>query len=226
MSRALTKALSAVEEAERNRDRWVAALATAEAEAAMALDFEVSDPSELEAAGEQAARAAAKAAAARRALGVAEQRLQEAREAALLAEAADEDAAAAALEKEHRSLQSRVDALLKQLEDLNGVRYDLPDGEAIYRRVEMGERVVVHEPRTHRLAVEARSHRVRASVLRATARTRRVPMFFHELDERFGFWASSLISAEDKPESALVYAALFEPHTDDDAAPADDVAAA
>jgi len=210
-SRALNRAQSAVVDAERDRDRWTVAVAEAEVAAAAALQVDVSDPSELDAAGERAARTASKVAAARRALARVEDRLAETRRSVLLVEADDEDAAAAAAERELTTLQGKVEALLAQLEALNNVRYELPDDERVSRLVAMGERVEMRTPRTSTLATEVRVHRIRAAVLRTTARTGRVPGFIHELDELIpGVWGSSLIDPAVVPPSARAYAAVRE----------------
>lgn len=209
--RALSKAQSAVVDAERDRDRWVVALAEAESAAAGALDVDVADPAQLDAAGEHAARTASKVAAARRALVRAEARVDQMRRDVLLVEAADEAALAAGITREFSALQGKVEALLSQLEALNNVRYEMPDDDQVRRRVDMGERVEIGAPRTWSLQVQARVHRVRAAVLRTTARSGRVPQFFSELDEEFPGVGVALLVPEVVPPSARAFEATLFP---------------
>ena len=151
-------------------------------------------------------------AAARRALIRVEARLGEVRRDVLLAEADDEEGMAATVARELTGLQGKVEALLGQLETLNGIRYEVPADELISRRVKMGERVSMPLAKTDALDTQARIHRIHAAVLRATARSGRVPLFFHELEEQFpGSWASSLIDPGIVPTSARAYAATLDP---------------
>ena len=205
MSRALSKAHAAVADALRDRDRWITALADAETDATRALDVDVADPADLDAAGENAARTASRVAAARRALERAEVRVADARRTSLLAEAADEDAQADSASRELTSLQGKVCALLGQLEALNGARYELPDAEQVSRRVAMGAYVDVPRSKIEILETQVRLHRLRAAVLRITATSGQVPSFAHELDVPVPWGAWSPISPDIVPDSAKAY---------------------
>lgn len=212
MSRSLNRARSEVDAAVRDRDRWAKVAVDAESAAAAAAAVDVTDPSELDAVGDAAVRTAGKAVAARRALAKAEQRLADARRAALLAEAADEASDADTFDREHSALRGKVTALLDQLEALDGVRYEPVTAEGTYDQRRHGPPTsqVFAMRRLDVLAADARLHRVRAAVLRATAATGCVPGFHHELDVQFdGVWGSSLIELDAIPDTARAYVAAM-----------------
>jgi len=216
MSRALEKARAEAARAAADVEKWVRAVTGAAGELAAAEATEVTDPSQLDSVGDAAVRARGKVGAAQRALDTAETRRSVARRAVLLAEAADEDDEAARVERDVRAHESKVQNLLDQLRDLDGVPYDAVTAESTYsdrrRFGGSGDGQVFQARRLDLLVASARQHRVRAAVLRSTAATGGVPTFNHEVDYTFPDWhAGTPLTGDDVPDSARDYAASLTP---------------
>jgi hypothetical protein len=215
MSRALDRARAEVTRAEEDVERWAAAVDAADAEVATAQAADPATPDELDAIGATVVRTQSRAAAARRALVAAGGRLADVRRAALLAEAADEDTAGAAREKDARQHKSKVDALLEQLRALDGVAYEPVTADSTYRDRQagaFGPTAAVAGRRLDSLVTEAWRHRIRAAVLRGTAATGAVPVFNHELDFKVpGAFSGQPLVGDQIPESARQYVTATHP---------------
>lgn len=215
MSRALERARGEVTKARRDVDRWTQALDEAIRGAAEAEAAEPADPGDLERVAAAAAKAQARVGAARRAHAAAVTRLHAARPTALLAEAADEEAAASRAEGEARQIEAKVSDLLDRLEEVDGVRYLEPTEElsGVRERVRQGETVVVPPPSKRAdLHAKAIEHRMRAAVLRFTARHGRLPGANIELDyQQPGSLASGQVHGEFLPDAARDYVVTSDP---------------
>lgn len=176
MSRTTEKARAAVTAAEADHARWATTLADAEASAAAAQEAVAETPDDLDRIGAAAALAHAKASAARRALVKAVVRLADARRGVLVAEADDEAEMAKSTRKAADAHTRKVNALLTQLQELDGVPYGPEhheegrglDSKYTGRRVEQVSRRVV-------LWSQVRLHDVRAAVLRYVAENDAMP---------------------------------------------------
>lgn len=204
MSRVLSRALAEVEAAQRDRDRWARVVVESEQAAENAAAVDVTDPSELDAVGDAAVRAAGKVGAAQRAFATAERRLADARRSALVAEASDEDEQAVAAQKGLAGHRSKLDALLRQLRDLDGVDYEPKliwtfDNKSV-------------EPPTNstRMTWTVHVHRTRAAVLRYAVENGRAPSFGHEVGVGFDMGGHNLLGPDLMPETVSAFVAALE----------------
>lgn len=204
MSRATDKALAEVGRTAEELVRWTAAVASAEEAAADAEAAVVSDPSELDAAGDAAVRATARAAAARRGYAQATVRLADARRRALLAEASDEEDAARAARRTYTAHTRKVTALREQLEELDGVAYG-PRQE----RLEATDVAVVQRvSKGSLLFAVVRFHETRAAVLRYTVEHGRVPVLASDLRGAVSFDVrADALDGDQVPDTAREYVA-------------------
>jgi len=138
MSRALDNARKAVEKAAADVAKWEGKAFEATSQKAAlessAGDALLDDPTAEDRIGRDIDRLASQIRTSNTAAETARRRLADARTAALLAEADDEDAAAKAAAKELEKHMARVNDLLKQLETLDGVPYEALTSEVAMER--------------------------------------------------------------------------------------------
>lgn len=126
----------------------------------------------------------------RQAVELARERVLAARRAVLVAEAGEQDRIAASTEENKAALRVKIDALLGQIETLDGVRYEPPSEP---ESGAVGSRSLSWTiPRTVQLDNEAALHRHRASVLRYVAQHDVLPVFVQELDVPAGSYGSAV----------------------------------
>lgn len=206
MSRAADKALAEVTRAAEELVRWATAVREAEEAAADAEAAVVTDPSELDAVGDTAVRATARAAAARRGYAQAAVRLADARRRALLAEADDEEDAARRAQRAYDDHARKVATLREQLEALDGVAYWPPaerlEGNAVA--------LVLRVSRSSALYAVVMLHETRAAVLRYTTEHGRVPALGLDLRGAVSFHvAADALTGDQVPDAARAYAAAL-----------------
>lgn len=213
MSRALNAAQKDVEKNEADVAKWEtrvsqeqATLTALEATLGEAL---LDDETAADRLPAQIDAASSRIRATRRAVAVAHQRLTAARQKALRVEADDEDDIAATHQKNADQIRGKVDQLLQQIEQIDGVRYlDPEDVAADHYRVGAGEQYTVQLSRSGLAYDAAHLHRSRAAVLRYTAEHGRVPTFTHELALGHGVAHGTPVGAELIPASAAAFARL------------------
>ncbi|PTU55372.1 hypothetical protein DBB34_14545 [Sphaerisporangium cinnabarinum] len=138
MSRALDNARKAVEKAAADVARWDGKAFEATSQKAAlessAGDALLDDPTAEDRIGRDLDRLTSQIRTSNTAAETARRRLANARTAALLAEADDEDAAAKIAAKELEKHTARVNELVKQLEELDGVHYEAQTAELAMER--------------------------------------------------------------------------------------------
>lgn len=202
MSRNHDKALAEARRAGEEASRWRGKLASAQESLAQlehtAGSVLLDDPAAEARLPHQIDVATSQVRAFERAVREADARLDHAQRAVLVAEADDEDAAAAKAERDLQAISARVDALLAQLLDANNCRYVPAEPREAWQ---WGPEERPY-PHTDRLAAEAQTHRVRALVLRHTALHGALPTFGRDVDGMPPSMALAQIAGDLLPESA------------------------
>jgi hypothetical protein len=208
VSRATEHARKTVEKATADLEKWQGKVFDATAQhaglQATAGDALLDDPDAEERIDRELVRLQSQARTAATAVSTAQERLAGARRQVLQAEAEEEDAAGAAAEKELTKHQAKVDALLKQLEELDGVVYDPRTPDTV--RWDGGAPLVLPTQRSETLRRLLLHHRQRAAVLRFVHVHGTVPTVSHELDVRWPGWSPGLPVTE-VPQTAREYVA-------------------
>lgn len=215
MSRTVASATKAVEKALGDLQKWQTKVRDA-ADQKLALeaglgDALLDDPEAEERTGSELERLGIRVRSGLVAVETAEARLEAARRDVLEAEAAVEEGAAAAALKDHAKHESKVDALLRQLEELDGVSYEAVTIDSAYElrgnagSVGPGEWAVRRLDAVHAASVE---HSIRAAVLHFVAERGVLPVFTHDLPTRGPGWGHGFpLSAEQIPEAARAFVA-------------------